>query len=159
MDELGPRLADLASTLNKAELFKKKIRQDRMILTFEQGAKKFEGKKFADKGFVEEILVKWPAVQPAEKKCSEEALRILALLKGSLKARYNLVPIPKSERYQASKILVKALKSKHDIIRRTAIECLYEIYGRTLLYRHNAPPGHRKERYRKWLKEIEKLRK
>ena len=60
---------------------------------------------------------------------------------------------------EGTDLLVKALKSKHDIIRKTAIECLYEIYGRTLLYRHNAPQGHRNERYRKWLKEIDKLRK
>lgn len=158
MDELGPRLVDLAARLNKAELFEKKIRQERMILTFQEGAKRFEGKKLTDKGFVEEILVKWQAVQKAEEQCAADALRILLLLPGALKARYNIVPIPKAERYQASKILVKALKSKHDIIRKTAIQCLDAIYGRTLLYKHDAPPAHRIERYRKWLKEIDKLR-
>ena len=113
---------------------------------------------FTDKDFVKAFLIKWPAVQKAEEKCHPDALRVLALLPDELKARYNFIPIPKEKRYQASRVLVKALRSKHDIIRKTAIECLNRIYRRTLLYRYNAPPGQRNERYRKWLKEIDKLR-
>jgi len=159
MDDLGPRLADLYQQLRQAELFAQKTRQERMILRFQQGAAEFEHKKLTDRAFVEEILVKWQAVQKPEERCEADHLRILALLSGALRARYNVVPIPKSERYQASKVLVKGLKSKYDIIRKTAIQCLDAIYGRTLLYRHDASPGQRNERYRKWVKEIDRLRK
>ena len=159
MDELGPRLADLNAKLQKAELFAKKIRQERMILRFERGDKEFENKRFSDRSFVEEILVKWQAVQKPEEECEADHLRILALLPRALKARYDIFPVPKAERYQAGKVLVKALKSKHFVLRKTAILCLDAIYGRMLLYRPDASPGQRNDRYRKWLKEIDKLRK
>ncbi len=159
MDDLGPKLADLNAKLRKAELFASKIRQERMILRFERGDEEFENKKFSDRSFVEEILVKWQAVQKPEEECEADHLRILALLPRALKARYDIFPVPKAERYQASKVLVKALKIKHFVIRRAAILCLDAIYRRTLMYRADAPSGQRNDRYRKWLKEIDRLRK
>ena len=76
-----------------------------------------------------------------------------------MKARYDKIPIPKKKRHQASRVLVKGLTSKHDIIRKTSIDCLQALYDATLLYRYNASPGDRKERSQRWKRFIDKKRK
>lgn len=158
MDELEYELAGLHDRLRKQELFAGKLRRERMIIRFGEGAESFEGKRLTDKGFVEEILVRWSEVQRNEADCNTEHVRILGLLPAALERRYNVVPIPKKARYDASKVLVKMLRSKHDILRKTAIDCLKGIYGTSLMYRPDATVGQRNERYRKWLKEIDKRR-
>ena len=160
MDELEPKLSERLAKLQKAEAFRRKPRLERMIIRFEQGAESFEGKKFSDQKFVDELLVRWADVQKPEEQCQADHVRILSLLPNALRTRYDVVPIPKKERYAASKVLVKGLRSKHDIIRRISIECLSALYGgRTLMYRHDAQPGMRNERARKWKAEIEALKK
>lgn len=89
---------------------------------------------------------------------SSERRRILTELPRAVKARYHRVPIPKEGRFEASRALVAALMSRHDAIRKTAISALDAIYGRTLLYRYDAPVKHRAEKHEKWVREIHKYR-
>ena len=49
--------------------------------------------------------------------------------------------------------------NKNFYLRKAAIDCLEAIYGRNLMYRADASPGRRDALKKKWVKEIEKLRK
>ena len=155
MHDLEQQLSKLHSDLIKAEEFTKKPRQERMILRFQARAKEFEGKKFNDRAFAEEILIRWDAVQKIEAECDANDLRILRLMPDALRARYNEVPIPKAERYQASKVVLKLLKSKYLHLRKVGIDCLDAVYGHTLAYRADASPGMRSQRYQRWRRELD----
>ena len=159
MDELEGKLMELQEKLRGIEAFANKLPQERMILRFQAGAKEFEGRRMTGQSLVKAILEDWKAVQQPMERCSPEQIRILEMLPTALETRYNVPPpIPRKERHLAGKTLAKALKSKHDIVRKTAIDSLEKIYGKTLLYRYDATPAQRNERYRKWLREIEKKR-
>ncbi len=75
-----------------------------------------------------------------------------------MKVRYNHVPIPKEGRFEASRALVAGLMSKHDTIRRVAINALDFVYGRTLAYAYNAPDELRAAKHKEWVSAIHRLR-
>ncbi|MHC4959520.1 MAG: hypothetical protein ACYTGN_14230 [Planctomycetota bacterium] len=158
MDELEVKLADLHDQLKAEEEFKNKPREERMILRFEQGAKTFEGKKLTGEMVCTAVLKDWKAVQKALAELTPAEAEILALLPGALGKRYKAPPIPKKERFAASKVLVKLLTAKQDTIRKAAIDSLFAIYDKSLLYKHDLPPAARRERQSKWSNEIKKLR-
>jgi len=159
MNDLEDKLMELHEKLRSSEAFANKVPQERMILRFQAGAKEFAGRKLNGQSLVKALLEDWKAIQKPMAQCDPEQIRVLEMLAAALEARYKVPPpIPKKERYLAAKVLVKALKSKYDIVRKTAIDGLEKVYGKTLLYRYDATPAQRNERYRKWLREIEKLR-
>ena len=102
--------------------------------------------------------MRWEAVQRPLAETTSEQRRILGLLPGAVRGRYGGTPIPKEPRFEASRALVAALMSRHDTIRKAALEALDGIYGRTLMYRHDAPAEHRAEKHKRWVSEIHKLR-
>jgi hypothetical protein len=158
MDELEVKLADLHDKLKAEEEFKNKPRVERMILRFDQGAKTFEGKKLTGEMLCNAILKDWKAIQQPMAQVAPADAAILALLPGALAKRYKAPPIPKKERYDASKVLVKLLTANHDTIRKAAIDSLFAIYDKSLLYKHDLPKAARRERQAKWRGEITKLR-
>jgi hypothetical protein len=134
------------------------IRARRMISLFREGVDKFEGKSLTGARVVREVIENWDGWQRPEEETPEEAIRISKMLPHALRERYaRVILIPKEDRYRASVPLVKALTHKNFHVREAAIECLKSIYGRTLLYRPHASPSARKQKQKKWKREIEKL--
>jgi len=159
MAELQIQLTDKLQTIRRKEEFARKPRVERMTLSFERGAAEFEGKKLTGERVAEELFEKWSELPKKEGDASPEVKRVLSLVPQAMKVRYaNVVPIPKNNRYQASKVLVAALVHKNFHVRKAAIDALVAIYGRSLLYKPDASPNQRKARQKKWKREIDKLR-
>ena len=153
-----PEMERLRAELEAAETARNELLLEVMILRFGQGAKSFRGNEFDDRKFVEEIVVNWEAVQRSLLELTSEQRRVLSLLPGALRDRYNREPVPKGVRFEASRALVAALMSRHDTIRKAAIDSLESIYGVTWMYRHDAPAEHRAEKHKQWVSEIYKHR-
>ena len=159
MADLKMRLVDRLQTLRAKEEFARKPRQERMVLSFQREIVEFDGKKLTGELVARELFEKWAKLPKKEGDADAEVKRILALVPQAMKVRYaNVVPIPKNNRYQASKVLVAALLHKNFHVRKAAIDSLVAIYGRSLLYKPDASSGQRKARQKKWKREIEKLR-
>ncbi len=158
MDDLENDLASAAQRMREEEEFAAKPFAERLILRFQAGATSYEDVKRLDgEDLVEQILEKWKEAQAEE--VDKEVIRILALLPEALKARYDVNPIPKRERFKASKLLVEALVHRYTPIRQAAIDCLKALYGQTRLYQPDLPLKRRMDIKKDWQKLIEKLAK
>ncbi len=158
MDDLESDLVANAQRMREEEEFAAKPFAERLILKFQEGATSYEHVKRLDgEDLAEEILEKWKEAQAEE--VGKEVARILAMLPEALRARYDVNPIPKRERFKASKPLVDALTHKYTPIRQTAIDCLKAIYGQTRLYQPDLPLKKRIDIQKDWKKQIEKLSK
>ncbi len=155
---IDPEVARLRSALRVSEHAREELALELMIVRFGQGASSFRGVELSDREFVERALVKWEAVQAPLASLTSEQLRILDLLPGAVRVRYNRVPISKEGRFEASRALVAGLMSKHDTIRRVAANALDRVYGRTLGYAYNAPEELRAAKYKEWVSVIHRLR-
>lgn len=159
MDDLDVQLTDLLDKLQKQEAFASKPREERMILRYMAGDKEFEGRKLTGQTLAKAILEDWKAVQKPLEEVTADETRILELLASALGQRFGKAappPIPKKPRYNASKVLLKALKSRHDTIRKAGIDALHAIYDQRLLYRYDASSGARREKIARWSREIER---
>jgi len=158
MDDLESDLVSAAQRMREEEEFAAKPFAERLILKFQERATSYEHMKRLDgEDLVEEILEKWKEAQAEE--VDKEVVRILAMLPEALKARYDVNPIPKRERFKASKPLVDALTHRYTPIRQAAIDCLKAIYGQTRLYQPDLPPKKRMDIQKDWKKQIDKLSK
>ena len=158
VEPVEPEIARLRGALRVSERAREELALELMIVRFGQGASSFRDLALSDREFVERALVKWEAVQAPLASLTSEQRRILDLLPGAVRRRYNHVPIPKEGRFEASRALVAGLMSKHDTIRRVATNALDLVYGRTLGYAYNAPEELRAAKYKEWVSVIHRLR-
>ena len=157
MEDLRQRMVARRDMLVKQEEFEKKPRVEKLILNFMRGKPTPEGRKLTGEIVVKEVI-KWEPLQRSAP--TEESLAVLAQLDDAMRERFALVvPIPKRERYAASKQLVKALTHQYFHIRKAAIESLKAIYGDARFYQPEMSPAKRKQKQKEWQKYIESKRK
>jgi len=157
LDTLRDQLRDRTEELRKKEEYERKPREEKMIIKFAEGEKKFEGKKLSGDVLVKEVLDRWDASEKDTP--DQETLRVLNLLPNTLKAAYGKFPIPKAERYKAGYALVKLLNDKRLHVRSIAFECLQAIYGESLQYNPNADKSARAEKQKAWERNVKNKRK
>ena len=157
MEELTRKLNDVFTELREKEEFLSKPLQERIVIKFQQGAPSYEHlTKLTGEAVVKEIFKNWDAIE--QDPPTEEVKRVLAMLPDVLKKQYNIVPIPKRERFNASKPLVAALTHDAFHVRQAAIDCLRAIYGESRLYQADLPAPLRSKRKKEWERFIKKKR-
>jgi hypothetical protein len=112
------------ASLKEQEEFALKPREEKMLIAFGKGEKKFEGKALEGPKVVEAIL-EWDQVLSDPP--TEAGKRVLTELPNVLHDRYNKIEIPKDRRDVALK-LCDALDSDAILVRLCAFEALKRIY-------------------------------
>lgn len=111
--------------LRQQEEFDRKPREERMLIAFGRGDRRFEGKEIPGKLVVKTCLA-WADVRRAQP--TEAGRRVLGLLPAVLRDRY-AVAVDRKERRDVSNLLVEALDSEFLPIRQAAVDALKAIYG------------------------------
>ncbi|MHC4547187.1 MAG: hypothetical protein ACYTEZ_00285 [Planctomycetota bacterium] len=156
MDDLHLRLADRQAELRAQEEFAKKSREEKILISFDRGDKKFEKLRLSGESVVKTIL-DWSEVEKDSP--TEETLRVLEELGNVLEKKYaRVVDIPKRERHRASLPLVEALTDKRFHVRHAAIEALKKIYRTPNghFYQPDADPKQRKEKQKVWKRFVDR---
>jgi len=121
-DNIATRIAKYTAE----EEFARKPAEEKMLLAFLQGEKKFGKEDLTGKLVVTTCLVKWADVQQPQP--TEAGKRVLALLPDVLYERYaKTIDIPK-DRKEVSKVLLDALDSDYLHVRSAGFESLKRIY-------------------------------
>ena len=110
--------------------------------------RRFHGTRLTGELVVIEVFENWEAIQGNEE--VPGAVRVLELLKQTLRARYTTKPIDKAQRYFASLPLVGALTSPHYRLGSHAHQMLRAIYHASLGYRPHGSAEERRERQIIW---------
>jgi hypothetical protein len=118
-------IATRYTSLKEQEEFALKPREEKMLIAFAKGEKKFEGKTLEGPKVVETILEKWDQV--LQDPPTEAGKRVLAELPNVLFDRYKVIEIPKDRR-EVSLKLCDALDSDVLHVRFCAFEALKRIY-------------------------------
>lgn len=156
MAELERRLNEVFAELKAKEDFANKSFEEQLIIKLGERADSWGTVKKLDAETVAERLLAWPAAQMDQ--APEDVIRILGLLPPVLKQRFDRIPVPKAERYQASLPLVKALTHDFLPLRRFAIDCLEKIYNTRNFYWPDLAPAERKKRQREWYSYIRRVK-
>jgi len=118
-------IGDQYAALKEQEEYALKPREEKMLILFDKGEKKFEGKAIDGPKVVETIL-KWDQVN--QDPPTEAGKRVLAELPGVLFRRYaQAIEIPKDRR-EVSLKLCDALDSDFPLVRGAAFEALKKVY-------------------------------
>jgi len=156
MYDLNLRFAERQEKLIAAEEFAQKPRVEKILLSFESGAKKFDKMKLTGETVVKAILA-WDELDKDPP--SEDATRVLAKMGEVLEKKYaRVVEIPKRERHKAALPLVAALMDERLHVREGAFEALKKMYRTTAgyLYQPTASAKDRKEKQKIWKKQIDR---
>jgi hypothetical protein len=151
-DTIASRIAQYTAE----EEFAKKPPEEKMLLAFLRGEKKFGKDDLTGKLVVTTCLVKWEDVQQAQP--TEAGKRVLALLPDVLYERYaKTIDVPK-DRKDISKVLLDALDSDFLHVRSAAFESLKKIYRTQSgwMYVADMTKKERAEPIRNWKKFIDK---
>ena len=155
-DTLEQRMHERKDVLTAEEEFARKSWHERMLIRYAEGAEKFGGRKLSDT-FVVRQFFGWKEIRTDEP--DAESVRVAMLLPEALRLRLVAAePLPKAQRYEASRPLVDALTSKHRALRDLAIACLRALYGTELFYEPDASASERAKAQRAWAREIRKRR-
>jgi hypothetical protein len=147
-DEVLTRLAQLKAD----EEFASKPPEEKMLLAFLNGDKKFGNELLTGKLVVTTCLMKWADVQRAEP--TEAGKRVLAKLPEVLSKRYGeAIDVPK-DRKDVSKFLLDALDSDFIHVRAAALESLMKMYrtGQAFMYVADMNKKARAEPIKTWRK-------
>jgi len=159
MNDLKDLIASRAAQLKAQAEFEAKPREEKILILFEKGQDKFEGKSLTGEYVVEMTLLKWAeAQQPIP---SPAAQRVLKDLPDVLSRRYTAtVEVDKKDRYDASRELLRAADSDSPRVRATAIEALRKIYRMMsgFGYRDNMDKRERRGILKLWERHIDKER-
>ncbi len=121
-DNISSRILQLEAE----EDFASKPREEKMLLAFAKGEKKFENEQLTGKLVVMTCLVKWADVQQPQP--TEPGKRVLTLLPEVLFDKYGrAIEVPR-DRKDVSKFLLDALDSDFLHIRAAAFESLRKVY-------------------------------
>ncbi len=129
-DEILTRLAQLKAD----EEFASKPIEEKMLLAFLNGDKKFGNEQLTGKLVVTTCLMKWADVQRAEP--TEAGKRVLAKLPEVLSKRYGeAIDVPR-DRKEVSKFLLDALDSDLVHVQQAALDSLMKMYrtGQAFMY-------------------------
>lgn len=156
MHDLNLRVAERQEKLTAAEEFAQKPRVEKILLSFESGAKKFDKMKLTGETVVKAILA-WDELDKDPP--TADAERVLAKLGDVLEKKYaRVVEIPKRERHKAALPLVAALMDERLHVRMGAFEALKKMYRTTAgyLYQPTASAKDRKEKQKVWKRQIDR---
>jgi hypothetical protein len=121
---------DIASEIvqfKEAEEFALKPREEKILIAYDKGDKKFENKSLTGPLVLETCFLKWDQVQQAEP--SEAAKRVLAKLPDVFFKKYaQAIEVSKRERKSVSLDLVDALDSDYLHVRACAFDALKKMY-------------------------------
>lgn len=128
-ERIGKLKEDIQKTaqdLQEKEEFASKPREEKMLIAFMKGEKKFEGKDLTGKIVVTTCLSKWGDVQQAQP--TEAGKRVLALLPEALLKRYAVaIDVPK-DRKEVAGLLLDELDSDYLNVRIAAFDSLKKIF-------------------------------
>jgi len=157
MRKLKDNIASRIAQYTADEEYAKKPPEEKMLLAFLRGEKKFGKDDLTGKLVVTTCLVKWEEVQQPQP--SEAGKRVLALLPDVLYERYaKTIDVPK-DRKDISKVLLDALDSDFLHVRSAAFESLKKVYRtQNGMYRPDMTKKQRAEPIRYWNKFIDKQR-
>jgi hypothetical protein len=157
------RLGKLRDDLQRAALdfqekaeYASKPREEKMVIAFKNGEKKFEGKDLKGIDVVTACLAKWTDVQRDEP--TEAGKRVLALLPEALRVRYvEAIDTPK-DRKQVSNVLLEELDSEYFYVRVCAIDALKKIYRTqtAFMYEPSMTKKERKDHIKSWANFLKK---
>jgi hypothetical protein len=156
MHDLNLRFAERQEKLAAAEEFAQKPRVEKILLSFEAGAKKFEKMKLTGESVVKAIL-DWEELDKVPP--TEDVQRVLDKMGDVLEKKYaRVVEIPRRERHKAALPLVAALMDERLHVRIGAFEALKKMYRTTAgyLYQPTASAKDRKEKQKIWKRQIER---
>ncbi|HEX5137750.1 MAG TPA: hypothetical protein VFY93_12300 [Planctomycetota bacterium] len=125
MKELRSDMADRHALLKDREEYALKPREEKMLILFDRGEEKFEGKKLDGASLVVTIL-KWDQVN--QEPPTEAGKRVLADLPNVLFRRYGqAIEVPRDRKEVCLK-LCDALDSDFTLVRASAFDALKKIY-------------------------------
>jgi hypothetical protein len=160
MHDLTIRFAERQEKLSEAEAFAQKPRVEKILISFENGAKKFEKLKLTGENAGANVVKAVLAWEELDKEPpTEDAERVLAKMGDVLEKKYaRVVEIPKRERHKAALLLVAALMDERLHVRTGAFEALKKMYRTTAgyLYQPTASVKDRKEKQKIWKRQIER---
>ncbi len=152
-DEIASRIAQLKAE----EDFASKPDQEKMLLAYERGDKKFGNQQLTGVLVVKTCLVSWADVQQAQP--TEAAKRVLAKLPEVFHERYaRWVEIPR-DRKDVSKFLLDELDSDFLHVRAAAFASLQKIYKMTntgLMYVPDMNKKDRQDAIKNWRNFVKK---
>ncbi|MHC4973120.1 MAG: hypothetical protein ACYTG3_12385 [Planctomycetota bacterium] len=160
MEDLTIRFAERHEKLSAAEAFAQKPRVEKILISFENGAKKFEKLKLTGENAganVVKAILAWDELD--KEPPTEDAERVLAKMGEVLEKKYaRVVEIPKRERHKAALLLVTALMDERLHVRSGAFEALKKMYRTTAgyLYQPTASAKDRKEKQKIWKRQIDR---
>ncbi len=160
MHDLTIRFTQRQEKLSAAEEFASKPRVEKILISFENGAKKFEKIKLTGENAganVVKAVLAWDELDKDPP--TEAAERVLAKMGEVLEKRYaRVVEIPKRERHKAALLLVAALMDERLHVRSGAFEALKKMYRTTAgyLYQPTASAKDRKEKQKIWKRQIDR---
>lgn len=152
-DALAIRQQQLAAE----EDFAKKPDEEKMVICYHRGDKKF-GKDELTGPLVVRTILKWENVQ--NEKPSDAGKRALSLLPDALRQRYAAVIDVPRDRASVAKLLLEGLDSEYTPIRTASIASIMAIY-RTMDPKMYEPTMNKKERaeaIKKWQKHVTKYK-
>jgi len=160
MYDLTNRFAVRLEKLSEAEAFAQKPRVEKILISFESGAKKFEKIKLTGENGganVVKAVLGWDELDKDPP--TEDAVRVLTKMGEVLEKKYaRVVEIPKRERHKAALLLVTALMDERLHVREGAFEALKKMYRTTAgyLYQPTASAKDRKEKQKIWKRQIDR---
>lgn len=159
MKDLKDRIASRSAQLKAQAEFEAKPREEKIVILFNRGEKKFERSNLTGEYIVETALLKWAEMQQAVP--TPAARRVLATLPDTLARRYTAaVEIDKRDRYGASKELLRGLDSEFIHVRAAAFDALKKIYRTQsgFMYSEKMDKRERRDPIKKWERFIERER-
>jgi len=153
--KLRDDIASQYASLKEQEEYALKPREEKMLIAFEKGEKKFEGKALDGPKVVDAVL-KWDQVLQAEP--TEAGKRVLAELPNVLFKRYaQAIEVPK-DRKEVSLKLCDALDSDYIHVRASAFEALKRVYRTPsgFMYVVDMSKKDRKDAISSWKKYVNK---
>lgn len=160
MYDLTIRFTERQEKLSAAEEFASKPRVEKILISFENGAKKFEKIKLTGENAganVVKAVLAWDELDKDPP--TETAERVLTKMGEVLEKRYaRVVEVPKRERHKAALLLVTALMDERLHVRIGAFEALKKMYRTTAgyLYQPTASAKDRKEKQKVWKRQIDR---
>jgi len=134
-------------------------REWQLVIAFERGQAQFGDKKLTPAYVAEEIFESWKAVRVLAP--APEDLKLFERLEKAMQARFQagtqLTRAFYRDRYDATKVMQKALMDDLLHIRAAAINCLVAIYNTDLLYKADLPPDDRRKSAKKWMDYIRQI--
>lgn len=158
LKELRDDVAGRAQKFLDAEEYAKKPREEKMLIAFERGEKRFENKPLSGELVVQTCLMKWAEVQQAEP--TEAGKRVLGKLAPVLFEKYGkAIEVPK-DRKDVGKLLCDALDSDFLQVRAAAFDALKLMYRTPsgFMYVETMDKKARREAIATWKKFVSKQR-